>query len=285
MVLVSIVIPTYNEEKHIRFLLESIKKQDYDGEIEIIVADAYSQDKTVEIAKQYTDKIVLVKERGIARGRNAGLKIARGEIVIFVDADTLMFPNCVSTIVNIMKSDKDIVGVCPVMWGYEGNTIHKIVSQFVNMLMVIFAKFGKYAFHTLCVAYRRKELLEIGGFNEDIEPGEDIDISLRICKLGKCIVYKKPLAATSLRRLKKFGVTGFLSMSLPAYVEVFLSNKQKGIYRYPHVTEGGSYKQAHLARAVRDTFSIIKNLRFMLNSGKLKSIQVLSSDSKEKQLD
>ncbi len=265
MTKISIVIPTYNEEKHIRFLLESIQKQDYEGEVEIIIADSYSKDRTIEIAKQYTDKIVLVKERGIARGRNAGLRVATGDIVLFVDADTILFPNCLSKIVELMEKNKNVVGVCPVMMGYEGKTTHKIVGQFVNLTMVLLAKFGIYAFHTLCVAYRRDALLKVKGFNENIEPGEDIDISLRICKLGECIVYPKPLAATSLRRLKKFGTLGYLSMSLPAYLEVLLANKQEHKYIYPHVTESNKVRKTSIAYTLKDTLIIIKNLKKILS--------------------
>lgn len=77
---VSIIIPTYNEEDYIENLLKSIKRQDYNDDIEVIVADAFSSDKTVEIAKQYD---CIVVDGGLpAVGRNRGAEVATGEFLI-----------------------------------------------------------------------------------------------------------------------------------------------------------------------------------------------------------
>ncbi len=74
--MISIIIPTLNEEKYLPKLLRSIKEQDFKEELEIIVADANSEDKTREIAKKFSCKIV---EGGLpAKARNEGAKIAKG---------------------------------------------------------------------------------------------------------------------------------------------------------------------------------------------------------------
>ena len=85
--MLSIIIPTLDEEKHLPLLLESIKKQDF-SDYEIIAADAGSEDKTLEIAKDYGCKIVA---GGLpARGRNQGAKAARGDLLLFLDADVIL---------------------------------------------------------------------------------------------------------------------------------------------------------------------------------------------------
>lgn len=85
--MLSIIIPALNEEKFIPLLLESIKKQDFQ-DYEIIVADAGSKDKTVEISKNYNAAIVM---GGLpAKGRNEGAKIARGDLFLFLDADVIL---------------------------------------------------------------------------------------------------------------------------------------------------------------------------------------------------
>ena len=82
--ILSIIIPTYNEEACLPVLLESIKKQSFD-DYEIIVADANSTDKTREIAESYE---CIVTEGGLpAVGRNNGAKIAKGEYLLFLDSD------------------------------------------------------------------------------------------------------------------------------------------------------------------------------------------------------
>ena len=80
----SIIIPTLNEENYLPLLLESIKKQNFKS-YEIIVADAGSTDRTIEIAKNHGCKIT---SGGLpAKARNQGAKIAKGDLLLFSDAD------------------------------------------------------------------------------------------------------------------------------------------------------------------------------------------------------
>lgn len=87
---ISIIIPTFNEEKHIKECLESLLKQDY-SEFEIIVVDDGSTDKTREILQNFSQKqqIILLKQNHLGPGhaRNLGASCAGGEILVFVDAD------------------------------------------------------------------------------------------------------------------------------------------------------------------------------------------------------
>ena len=85
--MLSIIIPTYNEEKYLPKLLKCVKKQTYKN-YEIIVADADSADKTRQIAKKYGCRVV--KGGMPAIGRNNGAKAAKGDILLFLDADSLI---------------------------------------------------------------------------------------------------------------------------------------------------------------------------------------------------
>lgn len=85
--LLSIVIPAKNEEKYLPVLLKSIKWQNFPkSDCEIIVADNHSTDRTRDIAKKYNCRITKGGLPG--RGRNLGAKAAKGEILLFLDADT-----------------------------------------------------------------------------------------------------------------------------------------------------------------------------------------------------
>ena len=80
----SIIIPSYNEEENLPGLLESIHSQDF-KDYEVIVADANSTDKTYQVAKYYG---CIVVEGGLpAVGRNNGAKVAKGDLLLFLDAD------------------------------------------------------------------------------------------------------------------------------------------------------------------------------------------------------
>src|ERR1700722_20305548 len=85
--MISIIIPSLNEEKYLPATLESIKRQDF-KDCEIILADAGSTDKTLEIAAQYGCRVI---EGGLpARGRNNGAQVAKGDILFFLDADSML---------------------------------------------------------------------------------------------------------------------------------------------------------------------------------------------------
>ena len=112
---VSVIIPTLNEEKYIEKTLKALKNQDFEGKFEIIVADGMSKDNTVKIAEKYADKVILVKKKGIAAGRNEGARVAKGDVLIFVDADTVLLPNTISELVKAFKDKKVVGAACPII--------------------------------------------------------------------------------------------------------------------------------------------------------------------------
>lgn len=107
--LVSILTPTKNSSRTIRKHLESLKKQSYKN-IEIIVVDNYSQDKTIEIAKDYTKKIY---QHGPERSaqRNFAAKKAKGKFYLIIDSDMMLEKNVISECVNLVSNDLRIKAV------------------------------------------------------------------------------------------------------------------------------------------------------------------------------
>jgi glycosyltransferase involved in cell wall biosynthesis len=87
---ISIITPTYNSAKTLTSCLESIKNQDYQGDIEIIIADGGSTDNTLDIAQQYTDKIYPNPLKTGEAGKAAGVKQAKNEIIALIDSDNIL---------------------------------------------------------------------------------------------------------------------------------------------------------------------------------------------------
>lgn len=105
---VSIIIPAYNEEKNIGKCLEAILRQDFRGEMEIIVVNDGSTDKTAEIASRYSVTLIdLQINLGKAKALNTGIKNANGDILIFSDSDSQMSGNAVSSLVKCLKDHQD----------------------------------------------------------------------------------------------------------------------------------------------------------------------------------
>ncbi len=104
--MLSIIIPALNEEKYLPLLLKSIRRQQF-FDYEIILADAGSEDKTIEIAKRYNCRIV---PGGLpAKGRNEGAKKAKGDPLFFLDADTILPDGCLkSALEEFEKRSLDI---------------------------------------------------------------------------------------------------------------------------------------------------------------------------------
>lgn len=108
MSLVSIIIPTFNEEKNIERLLVSINKQT-ERDIETIIVDDGSSDKTVDIAKRYTPRVYKRKHAERSVQRNFGAKKAGGKYLLFLDADMELTRNVVKSCLDNIKGHKAII--------------------------------------------------------------------------------------------------------------------------------------------------------------------------------
>ena len=198
--MLSIIIPTLNEEKYIGQLLDSIKKQ-ASTDYEIIVADAGSSDATVKIAKEYGCRIV---EGGLpARGRNNGAKAAKGDVLFFLDADTILSENFLEeSLMEFNSRGVDIASFC--LKPYPSDRMsHFLMNVFYNKVIVTLEKLLP---HTAVGILIKKELFKkLNGYDEDIKLAEDMDLGRRAAKSGKFGILRAVQILVSDRRLKKEG--------------------------------------------------------------------------------
>ena len=118
----SVIIPAYNEEQYLPRLLESIEvaRANYSGgpeQVEVIVADNDSTDATAEVAALHGARVVTVAKRRIAAARNGGARMARGEILCFIDADSAIHPQTFDEVDRAMKTGRY---VCVTYNGRDG---------------------------------------------------------------------------------------------------------------------------------------------------------------------
>ena len=177
--MISIIIPAWNEEKYLPKLLDCIKKQAY-KDYEIIVADAGSKDRTVSIARKYGCKVV--KGGMPAVGRNNGAKAAKGNILLFLDAD-VQFDNkfLENAIKEFQQRKLDIAGfrLRPI----GNNAIDKIFFIIFNLWTISTQFFYPNASGggILC---RKLVHTKANGFDEKIRLSEDMDYVRRCSKHG-----------------------------------------------------------------------------------------------------
>lgn len=213
---ISVVIPTYNEEKYLEDTLISIKSQNFKHPYEIIVSDSNSKDKTIEIAKKYADKIVITKKRGIAIGRNLGAKYANGEIILFVDADTILLPNTLNEVYNEIRKNNVSLVTSPYLsreYSVQYN-FYLVLSYFYIKSLYLFGKTSQLP--GFFIACKKKDFLKIGGFNERLKVLEDFDFSERMSKLGKISFVESTFVLTSSRRIRKWGLK-----AIPKYLATY----------------------------------------------------------------
>ena len=198
---VSVIVSSKNEAKVIESCLRSIRNQTFQ-DFELILSDAVSKDRTVKIAEPYADKII-VKKTNVSAGRNLGASFARGEILVFVDADTVLMEDTLEKIVKAFK--KGVVGAtCPAL-PTHADPRYVGVYMFHNNFSRASIKVGRPQVAGFFCAYRRTAFEKIEGFDETVGVLEDYHLSQRIVKLGKIEFVTDTIVLTSHRRLKEWG--------------------------------------------------------------------------------
>jgi glycosyltransferase involved in cell wall biosynthesis len=228
---ISVIIPTYNEEKYIEHTLKAIKSQDYSGKYEIVVSDGTSKDGTVKIARKYADEVVEVKKRGISVGRNAGAKVASGDILLFVDADTVLLFNCLTEFAKTFKVKSVVGATCPIA-PTSSRAVDFMLYWMANQFVKSSIKTGVPQLFGICCAYRQSAFESVGGFDEKLHTHEDIDLSQRMAKLGKIVFVESTLALTSPRRFEAWGRTKGAGKYVAYYLNYLLTGKGVGRNRY-----------------------------------------------------
>ena len=235
--MISIIIPSLNEEKYLPLLLESVKKQKF-FDYEIILADAGSKDMTLEIAKKYNCRITPGGLPG--KGRNEGAKIAKGELLFFLDADGVLPDNFFKKALSeFNERELDIASFCLVPLPRSRVSLF-LMNIFYNQPIVLLESALPHAAMGIII---KKELFkEAGGFDEDIKLAEDHYLARRAVKLFKAKfgIIKSTELFVSDRRFKADGwiSTGIKFLLCELHL-IFIGPIKSNIFKYKF----GHYKE------------------------------------------
>jgi len=191
--MVSIVVPVYNSERAIVSCLDALFSQSIKGGVEIIVVNDGSTDETTRVLEGFINQIRILDQehKGPATARNAGVKVARGEIIVFMDADCIPAENWLAEMLKPFEN-KEVVGV----QGAYKTTQKGLTAMFSQIefeeryqLMESYQYVDLVA--TYSAAFRREIFKKVGLFDETfpVPDNEDVELSFRITEKGKRLVF------------------------------------------------------------------------------------------------
>jgi hypothetical protein len=203
---INVVIPCLNEEDYLGILLDSLTKQTFKN-FDVTVVDGQSNDRTVEIAKSYYDKldmkVVVCPKRGLGTQRSYGAKLGSADKILFLDADIILHPNFMQDLVDGLKNkDLDLVNCWLIPLSKK--RVDKIMYNLYN---IFFLEFSRYVWpvgigNSLLV--KREVFNRTGDFGDMV--WEDVDFVKRAIALGaKYGVLRKPKVYASVRRFDMQG--------------------------------------------------------------------------------
>ncbi len=210
--MISIIVPTFNEQGALQHTLENLKTMTTTS-YEIIVSDGRSVDATQEIATRYTDKIAIYQgttRQTIANARNLGTTLARGEYLVFIDADThIPAPDAFfHTLIQAFESDASLAGVTVSIKVAPDQAYwqDKPFFGFVNLVHRLMNN----VFHTGSCSgefqmVRRSFFDRIKGYNDLLVTYEDNNLFERLAKIGKTRMIHELTIFHSGRRVHKVG--------------------------------------------------------------------------------
>lgn len=226
----SIIIPTLNEEKLIEQLLRQISQKELKEKYnyEIIVSDGGSTDRTIEISKMYSDKVIVHNEKrkqNISEGRNKGAENSEGRILIFLNGDIrIKEPDrFFEAIEKKFVPSSFLAMTCSVYVFPEEETLaDKIFLGFYNVYFysLNLIKYGMGRGE--CQIIRREVFDKVGGYKTNLAAGEDMELYGRIRKIGKILFVRDLIIYESPRRYRRYGhVKILLSWFVNSFYIVF----------------------------------------------------------------
>jgi rSAM/selenodomain-associated transferase 2 len=197
----SIIIPVLNEEREIHRLLAGFEPQIIEGEIEVIVVDGGSRDKTIEILRQ-NDLVRLIEfglpNRGLQM--NAGASIARGQILLFLHADIRLPRAAIETINHAISNERASGGCFQIHFPVDAPLSLRIIAGGINLRSRLF----RTATGDQAIFARREAFTAVGGYR-DIPLMEDVAFFNQIKKLGRVLILDERVEVSP-RRWLKYGV-------------------------------------------------------------------------------
>lgn len=238
--IISIIIPAYNAANKIAFCLDSLLQLDFPQEnIEIIVVDNNSTDKTKEIIFSYPVTYVFEAKRTRGAARNKGISAARGKYIAFTDSDCIVDKNWLKILLEAIESDEDVVACGGKITAYKTDNIVEKFTEKKNKLSQELAIDSDINLQvprvvTANAIFLKEALEKIGLFDEDLITSEDTELGWRLSFSGyqmkyvpEALVYHVHIRSLTNFLLHQFEYGCASNLVFRKYKNIFKSKQSK----------------------------------------------------------
>ena len=229
--LISVIVPAFNEGRYLDGTLSALNRakalvrSERGIQAEIIVVDNDSDDSTVDVARALDAIVVSEPLHNIAKVRNTGAKFCNGDVIVFVDADTLVPDNLFARIADAMSDSTCFGGAVDP----EYRPMKPAVKVYVQLWRII----GKLTGMAQGAAqfYRKDIFFTLKGYDETLFMGEDVDLYWRSKKLarrqnGRVLYLEDVRVVPSTRRFDQWRLWRTLLWTNPFFILMFRRNKK-----------------------------------------------------------
>jgi glycosyltransferase involved in cell wall biosynthesis len=223
--LISIVIPCYNEARFIGKVLESLNRQKYDGDYEVIIVDNNCSDNTAAIALAYGARVISENNPGVCFARQTGTEAAKGEIVISTDADTTFNETWLSDIMASFAKSEDCVAVAGPCVFSDGPWWGKVYPSLLFGSVSLFNRVAGRPFYITAtnLAFKKSAWRQ---YNTALtQGGDELALLHDLEKKGSVVFDNKNPVYTSGRRLEKGLFYNFFISFLVYYLLAYYLNR------------------------------------------------------------
>lgn len=288
---VSVIIPTYNSSQFLYEAVQSVLQQTL-TDIEIIVVDDGSTDKTSELMQQFGNKVnyIYQENQGVSAARNNGIKASRGKYVAFLDSDDIWLPTKLEKQIKALNENPknkvcytEYFSVSEKMTPQDLRRIRSDVSVLQDLLLV-----GNVVGPPSTVVAEREMFERIGGFDESLSLSADWDMWIRLACVTEFIFLNEPLVKYRLHKSNMSRNVRLLEEDTMRLLEKSFSRgklpnelfvKRNAAFGYHYIVFAKSYFRVHrfldFLRCVACSISIdIKQIGYLI-----KPVKTIGNDS------
>ncbi len=220
---ISVIIPAHNEERYLERTLESLWSQNY-GWFETIVVANGCKDRTVEVARGRCHRLVELSEKNLGIARNLGARLAKGELLVFLDADTVLEMGALRRIAE-MFTRKYAAGTLSGRPS-DRQAKYKLIYSLKNFLH----RSSLHPGSSGVIICWKDQFEWIGGFDERLEVRENSELIHRLRRFGKYRFIGDVSATTSMRRYERQGFAKVLWLWFKLWIESNFGDLRRRTY-------------------------------------------------------